>query len=193
MKQKIKHKILRHTEKLVERYWPFYKDSPGGCMFWHTAFLLSVPRGIRCLVQAGTCYWPRLRRDQETNHEGVVLYGYQWNPTVAIEHISELVLPEIHVWAAFPDLDIIVDMTAGEFPGHCKNVIDLDWPGDRPPKVFWHEKGMVWPDRVVYKADITACQFALHCMKGIVMDLHREQKLAPFKFSMPTVLSSATT
>jgi len=116
-------------------------------------------RGFRALLQAGTCSWPRIRKDQD---DGKVMthFSYTWSPEDARSRAADQlgIMKEVHIWVALPDEMMIVDFTAGLFPEQAMKLCGMDWPGDLPPKYFWGTSEKL-PTGVVYQPSMEAIQY----------------------------------
>lgn len=144
-------RIFRYARKWLEVNNPDALNNHGACLHWTTAGIMAfhvLTRHI-AIVQAGTCYWPRLPiyqiesdADKDPNHQ----YGFKWNGEYTPEDIHQMMLgnlPEMHIWIALPELKEIVDFSVHGFPDHCKQYLGLDWPGPKPPKYFWAAAGEI--------------------------------------------------
>jgi hypothetical protein len=116
--------------------------------------------GLHVLLQAGSCSWPRIRPEQD---DGVAMthFSYLWTPEEpASQRAMRLgIMPEMHVWAADPEANEIIDFTSGFFPEQAKALVGFDWPGDLPPKYLWANTKDI-PRGVQYRADIDAIKLA---------------------------------
>jgi len=130
------------------------------CFFFaiHGVQLLKQ-RGFRALLQAGTCSWPRVRRDQD---DGKVMthFSYTWSPEDARSRVADQMgfMKEVHIWIGLPEPQQIVDFTSGLFPEQAKKLCGMDWPGDLPPKYLWATYETL-PNRVVYQPSMEAIQY----------------------------------
>jgi hypothetical protein len=117
--------------------------------------------GLRVLLQAGSCRWPRIRHEQD---DGVCAthFGYVWSPNEAPSQraLRLGVMPEMHVWAADPEANEIIDFSAGFFPEQAKALVGMDWPGDPPPPYLWSGPTTM-PRGAQYEPSLDAIKFAL--------------------------------
>jgi hypothetical protein len=165
-----KDRIYERVRYRVERQCG--ENTPKACLFWaaHAMEALQA-EGLRAIVQAGTCLWPRVRPEDfdglppaEPTH-----FGYEWQPDdpATLARIKAGLLPEIHVWVAVPDRaapggGVIVDFTTGYFPGNCP----FPWLGPMPPRYFWGGPGDL-PDLTFYRAEPSAIAAVLRFAAGI--------------------------
>ncbi len=156
-----KLRIVNDARSLAMRHWPEMVNKPGNCLYAAMSLMhvLDVI-GIRAWIQAGTCYWPRLTPEQaKSEDDPIYSFGYEWEPNSFDTQVRIALdtLPEMHVWVAIPDTNEIVDLTSGQFPVQCQNLLKLDWPGIKPPDYFWCKVGgPEWPQSVQYFAKLDA-------------------------------------
>jgi hypothetical protein len=134
-------------------------DEHGSCL--HQSLCLqfvAAKAGRRLLMQAGSCFWPRL--DDESD-DGVSpnVFGYQFDVEAARPLIAVGMLPEMHVWLVDPLAEELIDMTAGEFPVQCRRMLGFGWQTKAPPEVLWCQFSEL-PERVQYHAERHACEVA---------------------------------
>lgn len=160
-----KNHVMARARVILRRLYPQAASTTGHCLFAAAAVVQSLyDNGRRALVQAGTCQWPRLTKDQNAHDDEAAAFGYVWEPynPKTEEKLSRGELPEMHCWAVDMHSNEIIDMCAGFFPAQCKALIGLDWPGIKPPQVFWHQaKEEGWPEGVTYCASPSAICAAL--------------------------------
>tara|TARA_R100001594_G_scaffold36976_2_gene66861 strand:+ start:1490 stop:2017 length:528 start_codon:yes stop_codon:yes gene_type:complete len=148
-----------------------YAGPPGtieaACLFWAKATCIVLEgRGLRAIVQAGSAGWPRI---DEADDDGEVNthFSYVWEPDSpsSIAAVKAYRMPEMHVWAAMPDTQTIIDVTSGFQPGQCLTTLGMDWPGTKPPEYIWSTpEGMY--GKCFYKADITAIGLAFEMYRN---------------------------
>jgi len=153
--------VVQEARQIMREYFPHALGMTGSCLFWAAATIKAIRRhGAYAELQAGTCFWPRLKPDQPGEMRA---YGYQWSLNSAtLRWLSMGKLPEMHIWTLIPDTLEIVDMTSGFFPARCMETLNLDWPGDKPPEYFWQkaEYSLDWPEGLQYVADPNATEIA---------------------------------
>lgn len=170
--EKVKHvagiRALAEDFRQRRQHEPWWDDGweAGGCLYWalFTArHLRSV--GIPAQIQAGTCYWPRLRPDQDDGHpDTCTQFGYQFEPgrySAPVLIMEAGKLPEMHVWAAVAPATII-DVTTRYWPEQCQRLTGMDWPGDVPPDFLWLDdcRKTPPPPGVVYEPHMLAIEMA---------------------------------
>jgi len=127
------------------------------CLYWALAVIRACREcGIRAILQAGTAMWPRLRPEQDDGLSPTH-FSYVWEPEapLTLERLANNLLPEMHVWAAVPAEQEMVDLTTSFWPEQCQRLLGRDWPGDLPPSWLWATCEEL-PERVVYQADLRA-------------------------------------
>jgi hypothetical protein len=117
--------------------------------------------GLPAVLQAGSCTWPRIRPEQD---DGKIMthFGYLWSPhePASQRALALGVMPEMHVWAADPEANEIIDFSTGFFPEQAKALVGMDWPGDPPPTYLWSGPTTM-PRGAQYEPNIDAIKFAL--------------------------------
>src|SRR5258706_16418976 len=83
------------------------------CLYWAACTRAHISRNYktRTILQAGTMQWPCTDKDDGVSFTH---FSYMWNPTTAEMRrvmISAGLMPEMHVWAAIPSRNEIVDLT----------------------------------------------------------------------------------
>lgn len=137
-RDRIVAEVRRESERCLH-LMPEHKDLHGACLYL-AAMTADKLRsmGARCLLQAGSATWLRIRPDQD---DGVVMnrFGYEFDPEKAGPGFRDgmVCLPEMHCWAAIPDGPQLIDLTTGSQPLMCKRTTGADWPGDPPPDYLW--------------------------------------------------------
>ncbi len=83
--RKTKKIIVAKARKLVAAKFPTVKGSTGACLYL-TAGVISVAQehGIKLLLQAGSCYWPRVTDDGIKSN----VFGYQYNVIAAAPYAA---------------------------------------------------------------------------------------------------------
>ena len=170
--QLVQHaQIELQIETMFEKLRPHNMPLCGACLVWtYCTISVLTLHNIRSLIQAGTCLWPRMRKDQDDG-KCLTHFGYVWSPNTKESEMAVLTghMPEIHIWTAIPDEQIIIDMSSGMFPYQCRELIDQDWPGDRPPRHFWCNVNAI-PEGVIYKSSIPAIKYASNAMLRFIKE-----------------------
>lgn len=157
-----KDTVVRKVRNVMRYYHPDIVDHAGSCLYWAYAFEhVAKQLGFRAIIQAGTCVWPRLNRD-DTYHESqfeMEAFGYVFekDSEQTKRQLLDRRLPEMHVWNAIPETGEVVDLTTSHFPIQCQKLIGKDWPVARPPDYLWTDTP---PARVTYMPDATAILLA---------------------------------
>lgn len=128
----------------------------GSCILYAARTAASLrKRGIRAVINAGTCMWPRVR---PADDDGKVMthFGYEWAPKdeMSIRAAELGLLPEMHAWAAIGETRELVDLSTGGLVTQAA-LFHYDWPGDPPPKYLWCTEAE-FPKGVIYRPDMDA-------------------------------------
>lgn len=167
--RKTKKIIVAKARKLVAEKFPTIKGSTGACLYL-TAGVIAVAQGygIKLLLQAGSCYWPRVTPKTDDGIESNV-FGYEYDAIAAAPFVAADLMPEMHVWAGDPLTNEIVDLTSGSFPAQCRKLLGVGWKAPRPPAYFWDtfenlpKLARYAPDR---DASLTAAEFLRRSLEG---------------------------
>lgn len=166
-----KSAIVQEIRKIVEA--ELQPDNlRRACLTWAKRTVEALERrGIRAILQAGTCCWPLKTREQDdgktATHFSYMYEGFTMRQ--AIECASRGHLPEMHVWAAIPEMNEIIDLSTKYWPEQAKKLAGLDWPGIHPPDYLWTEATAL-PDGVIYHPyeHPTALAYQL-CESGLLL------------------------
>lgn len=144
-------------------------DEKSGCLFLSLCVILVAQKyGLRLVPQAGSASWERVTPEQD---DGIcnTHFSYVWEPHSPNTQMALLMglLPEMHVWAADPVAQEIIDLTTGDIPEQCEKLTGMDWPGNRPPDYIWH-RGGDFPDGCFYEVDRVATEIAVQYMRNLV-------------------------
>ena len=150
--------FISEVSSLMRRY----DRVEAGCLYWaDTVVNQLAARGISAIIQAGSLMWPRIRPEQD---DGVspTHFSYVWDAhsPLTMSRVRQRLLPEMHVWAAIPMANEIIDLTTKFLPHQCKQIIGYDWPGDLPPDYLWATVAEL-PAGVIYDPSIEAIAVAL--------------------------------
>ena len=164
--------VIEEARREFHDKFPLMRHATGTCLFWAWCAVAAVNRitNQRAILQAGTCYWPRMPKAKAAKTQDIYLFGYEWKwDDLAREKVRDGCLPEMHVWAAVPEEKLIIDMASGMFPAQCKKLLGREWESKKPPDCFWRRSyDKVWPEDVVYKPDVQACLTAHLFIRGII-------------------------
>jgi len=95
--------------------------------------------GVDFSLQAGTCFWPRVNDNHRLAKDESSHYGYEWRGVSHAETALAVLtgkLPELHVWLALVEEEVIVDSTTRTFVDRAR-AAGVSWPGARPPSLLW--------------------------------------------------------
>lgn len=135
------------------------------CLYWASASVVVLDElGIDAQIQAGTSYWPRLRRDQDDGKPTTPnVFGYEYTPgRESILTAAAGRMPEMHCWAASMD-GILYDFTTRFWVENAARV-GFTWPGDPPPPYLWEHYNNL-PEFVIYRPDLEAIKIAYHMIR----------------------------
>jgi hypothetical protein len=131
-----------------------------------------VEQNEKVLMQAGSCQWPRITREQD---DGVMAthFGYVWQPNHPATElaIAEHRIPEMHCWVVLPERRELIDMSSSSFPEQCMKLIGKDWPGIKPPDYLWCSFDNL-PKDVIYRADREAIDLAIIVARNILEQIY---------------------
>jgi len=155
--------MVAEARKLVKRVVPGVKLRQA-CLYHAWAICaVAQQRGLRLLLQAGTCYWPCVAPDLDDG-VGHNVFGYEYEDIMAAGAEAMDVMPEMHVWACDPTAGEIIDLTSGMFPAQARDLQNIVWTAVKPPDFLWCSPTEL-PTNVVYKATRPACERAVRLLK----------------------------
>lgn len=161
--------VISGANKLMARYFSGIPRQ-GACLYYAWAVCQAArEQGHRFLLQAGTAFWPRLTPEQDRFADLLALsgepaFGYQWELAAAQGYLARNMMPEMHCWAADPAEGMLIDLTTGDWPRQCLELLGIDWPGVRPPDHIWCSPTAL-PVGVVYAPSRDAGLVALRMLK----------------------------
>jgi hypothetical protein len=166
-------KLIERAKEIMRDWFPEYADQPRTCLYRALSlYKAGKEMGIKAVIQAGTAFWPRMPRALALALESVGVptlyqFGYKWEPDHPDSLIAMLMsnLPEMHVWNYLSKEKVVVDMAAGTFPDNCLLMAKQDWPGKKPPEIFWHPVEKDLPEGVWYNAVEEAMEVACYFSK----------------------------
>lgn len=137
-------------------------DIGAACLYWAKATLIRLREaGHAAQIQAGTAAWKRVPDHLD---DGVVdtHFGYQWTAHSPENEAALLAgrLPEMHVWAAIPERNQIIDMTTGFQVEQCSKMLGMDWPADHPPDWLWIDCDKIQGTGFVYEPCMEAIKLS---------------------------------
>lgn len=135
---KTKAEMVKEARRRMQARHPDL-DEHGGCVAAaHLIIEVAAENGVRLVLQAGTCYWPRVTA---ANDDGVEpnVFGYEWEPGSLLtrQRLAAGLLPELHVWAGDPATGEVVDLTTRSFPVQCRRILGVRWKAPTPPDFLW--------------------------------------------------------
>lgn len=157
-----KNEIITEAKALFVKRWPDVNPA-AACLYLTIATIaVAQQRGIRLVLQAGSMHWKcvpdELDDGVSSNH-----FAYVWNAQsrIAAHQFTDHhgFLPEIHVWAADPLRQEIVDASTEMFPEACAQMHAAEWKAPRPPPFIWGSHEEI-PEDASYTADMEATLFA---------------------------------
>ena len=142
------------------------RDISAACLYWTKAACLRLGEaGQRAILQAGSASWVRVPPELD---DGVVAthYSYMWEPQspANVMQLMKGEMPEMHVWAALPERNQIVDLTTGFQPERCEEMLGMDWPAAKPPDWLWMEASEVPATGAFYEPCPVACSLAMQLL-----------------------------
>ncbi len=132
-------------------------QSQGACLYWAKATCEVLGQfGVRCIPQAGTGGWLRIDdADDDGKCDNAFCYEFNSDNPENVKRLAARGMPEMHVWAAIPEDNEIIDLTTGFQVQQCRETAGMDWPGAHPPEYIWTKADHV--KRAIYVPDLTAC------------------------------------
>lgn len=138
-----KAELVEEARALYRRLWPDdtrVRDTRA-CLFHAVALqcLLKSRYDFDTMLQAGTCQWPMLAREDDDG-ECATHFAYQWNglgDLQTVMTISEGAMPEMHVWLGTRNPDTIIDPTTGTWQARAREGGYERWTAPAPPAFLW--------------------------------------------------------
>jgi hypothetical protein len=177
----LKRRILKDAEKIFRRKYaskcgdlsphrsnPLYTGRGGMCPYWALAVVKAAAKhGKRLVLQAGSMQW-RIVPPELDDGVSANAFAYMWSPNEPASRraIAMGALPEVHVWAADPATQEIIDLSTRDFKRIAENQFGLEWATKPPPPYLWvnQEEYMAMPDPT-YRADPQATMFVLGLLR----------------------------
>lgn len=132
------------------------------CPVWAGATVHVLARhGVRACLQAGTAGWRRLRPEED---DGVVdthcSYVWELGSVETQVRLARGMLPEMHVWAAIVEDQVLIDFTTGRWLERFKQLTPaLTWSAPLPPEFLWCQAEHL-PAACYYQPDLEATRIA---------------------------------
>lgn len=162
--------IVREAKRVVASRWPEVHPAKA-CFYLSMAVIEAAKRldEVDLVLQAGTFHWTRVPLSMD---DGVVNthFGYVWEqPSTDAAWDYVMVngwLPEVHVWAADPRKQHVVDLSTGLLPEACLATTGAPWLMPKPPEFVWeHVKEL--PKDGIWEPDQTATTFVREMAEAI--------------------------
>jgi len=168
-KQKQIQRIVRDAEKIFKKKYTEHSkgSADGDCIFWALAVHEAARKnGRRLVLQAGSMQW-KFIPDYLDDGISANLFSYMWSPNeiASITARKNGLLPEIHVWAADPETQEIIDLSTRGFKDIAVNKHGLNWQTKNPPRYLWltQEEYLAHPE-ATYSANQEATMFILRSL-----------------------------
>ena len=117
--------------------------------------------GTRAIMQAGSASWKIVPDDQD---DGVSPNQYSYVCDISTRDVALLMvqglLPEMHVWAAIPETNEVIDLTTRFIPRLAKS-IGSKCLVEQPPYIWEDVKKLTRKD-IYYKPNKSATQLVYH-------------------------------
>ena len=137
------------------------QDRRKQCLHWSIAMVAVLQEhGYRSCLNAGTA---NFLADHSAKEPVPSHYGYFWQdhcPTDIDKFLECGILPEMHVWSAIPDLNMIVDPTTRFLP-ELATEAGVHWKEPNPPSCLWATADTL-PSGWFYTAHENACHVAYY-------------------------------
>jgi hypothetical protein len=132
------------------------------CLQWAGFTVEALARrGIRALIQAGSCSWPFRSPSWVDDGVSSTHFSYMFNKAEARARLAQGLSPEMHAWAAIPlGRGIFIDWTTRYQPVQCQRILGIPWGAPPPPEYLWCGPEGI-PDGVRYRPDPEATRYAV--------------------------------
>lgn len=121
-----------------ETFHDLTRAKRGSCLHWAGMVIVAAAiHGRRLIIQGGTASWRRLK---DADDDGVQATHFTFEARDGVDpapFLARGILPEMHVWAADPWKQQIVDLTTSDLPALCESLGKMPWRADPPPDVLW--------------------------------------------------------
>ncbi len=167
----LKRRIVKKVRDGMVR---FYRGPrlEAACLYWagYTAACLSRRYQLRAIIQAGTTEWPCVKHDDGVSitHFG---YVYEADSNMTRVMLASDLMPEMHVWAAIPSRNEIIDLTTRYLVDQAKHRANITWSAPAPPDFIWSPADEL-PPGVIYRPDPSATLWALRKLAASVRQPH---------------------
>lgn len=164
--------LVAEARELFRRSFDHDEDSSGICLYMAACIIkVAHRRGLRLIPQAGSASW-QIVPEHMDDGVSATHFSYVWTGDFTVPYVEAgLSLPEMHVWAADPARNEIVDLTAGLQPAQCKRTTGMSWHMPPPPDFVWH-RGTKLPCGI-YEPNMEATRYAVDMMANHVVPFLR--------------------
>jgi hypothetical protein len=138
----------------------------GACLLWAIAATVAArQQGHRAILQGGSANFLTVahKRDDGVCNNG---FGYTFIAAEAVQHVRAGNFPEMHVWAALPDVrpvPLLIDLTTGFQPVQLLRMRGVRWDEEVLPPPYLVAPVNDLPDELQYTADPVATAYAMRC------------------------------
>lgn len=156
-------KKKRIVAEIRARMRSFYLGNhiEAACLYWAGIVCdeLWSRYHVRTILQAGTMEWPCAA--ESSDEHAPTHFGYVWEADSSVTRamIAQDLMPEMHVWAAIPSRNEIVDVTTCFLIHQAKHRACIDWTAAPPPEFLWVLADQI-PHGVIYHPDYEATKLA---------------------------------
>ena len=179
----LRKRIVREARQLVTRHFDV-EGQTNTCLYLAAAAcMVAQKHGLRLILQAGSARWPRVT-DQTDDGVEPNVFEYVWesdHPASRAARAAGL-MPEMHVWAADPAANEVVDLTTGFWPAQCREILGVDWKAPNPPPYFWGPVDRL-PTLACYEPNLEATMLADAFVRRELR--RRERELLDFQTLTP--------
>lgn len=154
--------LVRRIERATKKRVNSKQRINRSCLWYAHETIRELDRqGVRAVLQAGSASWLIV---PEEHDDGIspTHYSYECEitPRSLMEMITIGVLPEMHVWAAIPNTNEVIDLTTRYLPELSASA-GLKCQIDYPPYV-WENVRVLSDMGMYYKPTMAATQLAMH-------------------------------
>lgn len=131
------------------------------CLYWagYTCTYLTRRYHVRTILQAGTMEWPCTAEDDGLSPTHFS-YVYEPESNLTKVMLAADLMPEMHVWAAIPSRNEIIDLTTRFLVSQARHRANIAWTAPAPPDFLW-ARAEELPPGVIYQPDCAATLWAV--------------------------------
>lgn len=152
-----KQSIFEAARETMQSWYGLELAERGACLYWNQCAMRELHlRGHEPILQAGTLLW-RMVPDARDDGQQATHFGFEWTPEhpFSINAVNAGLLPEVHIWAALPKENAIVDFSTGYIAQYAKHEHGYDWLTLPPPDYVFG----IPPRDAFYKPHAEAIKF----------------------------------